>query len=373
MSKFVKAVRRRSATPSPSNSRDSDFIYYSKNVSRSTFDVRTEYAKNTILTMNSEILFDEIPVVDLDDFVSDNSLLKENFVQSLGAAFKNIGFVAVKNHGLSAAMTENLYQAVQQFFALPEASKLAYEVPGIGGQRGYTAKGKEHAQGRNVGDLKEFYHVGQELTDADLRRLNYPSNIFPTEVPEFAPATVTTYRTLETAGIQLLRAIALYLDLEENYFDSQVTRGNSILRPIHYFPLNHPQDIPPDAVRAAAHGDINLITLLMGASAAGLQILRQDGKWIPVTALPEQIVVNVGDMLARLTNKKLKSTIHRVVNPPAALWDTPRYSIPFFMHPVSEMDLTCLPNCIDHDHPKLFDDITAGEFLTQRLREIGLI
>ncbi|MFM2312399.1 MAG: hypothetical protein RLZZ04_1675 [Cyanobacteriota bacterium] len=321
----------------------------------------------------SDILFQEIPAVDLLDFTSDNSLVKDNFVRTLGDGFKNIGFVAVKNHGLSDALTENLYQSVQQFFALPEATKLNYEIPGVGGQRGYTAKGKEHAKGRSIGDLKEFYHVGQEIPAAELTRLNYPQNIFPSEVPEFAIATVAAYRTLEAAGIQILRAIALYLQLEENYFDRQVRLGNSILRPIHYFPLNNPQAIPVDAVRAAAHGDINLITLLMGASAAGLQILRQDGKWIPVTALSEQIVVNVGDMLERLTNKKLKSTIHRVVNPPEQLWNTSRYSIPFFMHPVSEMDLSCLPNCIDDEHPQQFADITAGEFLRQRLREIGLI
>jgi isopenicillin N synthase-like dioxygenase len=318
-------------------------------------------------------LFNQISAVDLDDFVAGNPVSKEKFVQTLGDALANIGFVAVKNHGLSAVMTENLYQSVEEFFALPETTKLTYEVQGIGGQRGYIAKGKEHAKGRTVGDLKEFYHVGQEISQAELARLNYPQNIFPGEVPEFAIATVTAYRTLEAAGIQILRAIALYLQLEETYFDPLVKLGNSILRPIHYFPLNSAEDLPLDAVRAAAHGDINLITLLMGASAAGLQILRQDGQWIPVTALPEQIVVNVGDMLERLTNKKLKSTIHRVVNPPESLWNSPRYSIPFFMHPVSEMDLSCLPNCIDEQHPKKFADITAGEFLTQRLKEIGLI
>lgn len=321
----------------------------------------------------SDILFQKIPTVDLQDFASDCPLVKQNFVQTLGNAFENIGFVAVKNHGLTDAMTENLYHAVKQFFALPEATKLNYEIQGIAGQRGYTAKGKEHAKGRSVGDLKEFYHVGQELAETELTRLNYPQNIFPSQVPEFAPATITAYRTLEAAGVQILRAIALYLKLEENYFDRQVKLGNSILRPIHYFSINNSQDIPADAVRAAAHGDINLITLLMGASAEGLEILRQDGQWIPVTSLPNQIVVNVGDMLERLTNKKLKSTIHRVVNPPQRLWDTSRYSIPFFMHPVSEMDLSCLPECIDNQHPKKFADITAGEFLTQRLREIGLI
>ena len=321
----------------------------------------------------SDILYDEVPSVDLEDFTADDPARKKDFVQTLGDAFENIGFVAVKNHGLSDALTQKLYRSIKQFFDLPEAVKASYEVEGLGGQRGYTSKGKEHAKGRKVGDLKEFYHIGQEIAEADAARLDYPQNIFPQEVPEFEAATVETYRTLEAAGRQILRAIALYLELDEFYFDEQVHFGNSILRPIHYFPIADPQDIPPDAVRAAAHGDINLITLLMGASAEGLQVLRQDGKWIPVTTLSDRIVVNVGDMLERLTNKKLRSTVHRVVNPAEDLWHTPRYSIPFFMHPVSKMDLTCLPSCIDEKHPKQFDDITAGEFLTQRLREIGLI
>ena len=321
----------------------------------------------------SKILYDEVPTVNLQDFTSKKFTDKQNFVQTLGNAFNNIGFVAVKNHGLSDAMTERLYQAVKDFFALPEATKLTYEIEGIGGQRGYTARGKEHAKGRTVGDLKEFYHVGQQLTEAELTRLGYPKNVFPSEVPEFEITTIAAYRTLQAAGIQILRAIAIYLGLDEFYFEAQVKSGNSILRPIHYFPIANPQDIPENAVRAAAHGDINLITLLMGASAEGLQILRQDGKWIPVTAFPDQIVVNVGDMLERLTNKKLKSTIHRVVNPSESLRNTPRYSIPFFMHPISEMDLTCLPTCIDKQNPKQFSNITAGEFLTQRLQEIGLV
>ena len=321
----------------------------------------------------SDILYDEVPAIDLSDFASGDSGRKQKFVQTLGGAFHNIGFVAVKNHGLSEELTISLYRSIAQFFALPEATKLTYEIAGLGGQRGYTCKGKEHAKGRTVGDLKEFYHIGQEISDAERANLGYPPNIFPNEVPEFATAIVEAYRILEATGLQILRAIALYLNLDEFYFDDKVRRGNSILRAIHYYPLENPQDIPEGAVRAAAHGDINLITLLMGASAAGLQILRRDGKWIPVTALEEQIVVNVGDMLERLTNKKLKSTIHRVVNPPQELLNTPRYSIPFFMHPVSEMDLTCLASCIDDNYPKQFEDITAGEFLTQRLHEIGLI
>lgn len=321
----------------------------------------------------SDILYDEIPAVDLNDFVSKDPIRKQRFVQTLGAAFNNIGFVAVKNHGLSNELTASLYQSVKQFFALPEATKLNYEIENLGGQRGYTAKGKEHAKGRNIGDLKEFYHVGQEIDRDRNSNLNYPKNVFPQEVPQFASATLETYRTLEAAGIKILRAIALYLGLDEFYFDDKVTMGNSILRAIHYFPLNNPQDVTEGAVRAAAHGDINLITLLMGASAEGLQILRRDGQWIPVTALPNQIVVNVGDMLERLTNNKLRSTLHRVVNPPQKLLNTSRYSVPFFMHPVSEMDLSCLPSCVDDNHPQQFADITAGEFLNQRLREIGLI
>ncbi|MEM8830225.1 MAG: 2-oxoglutarate and iron-dependent oxygenase domain-containing protein [Cyanobacteria bacterium P01_G01_bin.19] len=321
----------------------------------------------------SNILYDKIPSVDLSDFTSGDRTRKNNFVRQLGEAFQNIGFVAVKNHGLSDELTERLYAAIQDFFALSEADKLRYRVRDLGGQRGYTAKGQEHAKGRDVGDLKEFYHVGQEISAASRVELGYPANIFPTEVPEFASTTVEAFKTLSATGIQILRAIALYLGLDEFYFDSKVRQGNSILRAIHYFPLDNPQDLPEGAVRAAAHGDINLITLLIGASAEGLQILRRDGVWIPVTALPDRIVVNVGDMLERLTNKKLKSTVHRVVNPDLELLGTPRYSIPFFLHPISTMDLSCLPSCIDREHPQQFADITAGEFLNQRLREIGLI
>lgn len=249
---------------------------------------------------------------------------------------------------------------------------MKYHMAELAGQRGYTPKGKEHAKGHNTGDLKEFYHVGQIVEDNDPIKEEYPDNVFPTEIPEMGPVTTEAYKTLEAAGKQMLRAIALYLGLEETYFEDKVRHGNSILRPIHYYPIENPDAVPADAVRAAEHGDINLITLLMGASADGLQVLRRDGKWIPITALPEQIVVNVGDMLARHTNDKLRSTIHRVVNPPREKMNTSRFSIPFFMHPRSEMDLSVLPSCVDAEHPKKYDDITAGEFLNERLREIGL-
>jgi isopenicillin N synthase-like dioxygenase len=320
----------------------------------------------------SETLYDSVPSLDLADFTSQDPGRKQKFVNDLGAAYHNIGFVAIRNHDLTDDLTERLYRVIKQFFALPDAIKQKYEIPGLAGQRGYIGKGKEHAKGRNTGDLKEFYHVGQVVVGDDPIKSEYPENVWPTELPEFREIALEVYQRLEKTGVDMLRAIALYLKLPENYFDAKVKHGNSILRPIHYYPIEDPAAVPDDAVRAAEHGDINLITLLMGASADGLQVLRRDGKWIPITALPDQLVVNVGDMLERLTNKNLKSTIHRVVNPPRHLMNTPRYSIPFFMHPRSEMSLAALPGCVDEQHPKLWDDITAGEFLNQRLREIGL-
>jgi isopenicillin N synthase-like dioxygenase len=319
-----------------------------------------------------EILYDEVPSLDLADFYGGDADKKRKFVSDLGAAYHNIGFVAIKNHLLTPAMQDKLYASIKAYFALQDEQKKRYERTDLAGQRGYTGKGKEHAKGRNTGDLKEFYHVGQELDVVELKEEGYPANIWPDEVPELKNAAVDVYRALEKTGTYMLRAIALYLGLDEKYFDDKIKNGNSILRPIHYFPIENPSAVPADAVRAAEHGDINLITLLMGASADGLQVLRRDGKWIPITALPDQLVVNVGDMLERLTNKKLKSTIHRVVNPPRELMNVPRYSIPFFMHPRSEMSLAALPGCVDKENPKQWEDITAGEFLDQRLREIGL-
>lgn len=320
----------------------------------------------------TEILYDSIPSLDLADFTSGDPQRKARFVKDLGEAYNNIGFVAIRNHYLTDELSERLYAAIKKFYALPDDVKQKYEIAGLSGQRGYIGKGKEHAKGRNTGDLKEFYHVGQEIEEYDPIKAEYPDNVWPNETPEFREIALDVYRRLEKTGLQMLKAIALYLHLPEDYFDAKVKNGNSILRAIHYFPIEDPDSVPADAVRAAEHGDINLITLLMGASADGLQVLRRDGKWIPITALPEQLVVNVGDMLERLTNKKLKSTIHRVVNPPRHLMNTPRYSIPFFMHPRSEMSLAALPSCVNNSQPKLWDDITAGEFLNQRLREIGL-
>ena len=319
------------------------------------------------------MLLEEIPSLDLADFQSGDHVRKQKFVQDLGQAFNTIGFVAIKGHGLTDQFTKDLYQGVATFFQSPDELKQAYEIPGIAGQRGYVGKGKETAKGFKVPDLKEFYHVGQpHQADGDSVWEEYPANVFPAEYPAFGLNAVKAFQTLEAAGKALLSAIALYLELPEDYFESRVKNGNSILRAIHYFPILDPDSLPEGAVRAAAHGDINLITLLMGASAEGLEVLRMDGKWIPITALPDQVVVNVGDMLDRLTNHKLKSTIHRVVNPPREKMGTSRYSIPFFMHPRSEMDLTCLESCVSPEYPKLYTDMTAGAFLNERLIELGL-
>lgn len=319
-----------------------------------------------------ETLYNEIPSLDLADFLSNDPNCKKQFCDSIGDAYHRIGFAAIRNHFLPEKLREKLYSTIKEFLELPDEVKSGYEIPGIFGQRGYTGKGKEHAAGRNVGDLKEFYHIGQELSQDEYSFFNYPLNVWPTEIPVFREVTVEAFKNLEKTGVYILRALAIYLDLPETYFDDKVLKGNSILRPIHYFPIDNPDNLPVDAVRAAAHGDINLITLLMGASAEGLEVLRRDGKWIPVEATPDQLVVNVGDMLERLTNNRLRSTIHRVVNPPRAQMNKPRYSIPFFMHPRPDMDLSCLSNCIDGENPRKYEDITAGEFLDQRLTEIGL-
>lgn len=313
--------------------------------------------------------FKNIPSVDLADFTEGNKETKAAFVKELGKAYEEIGFVAVKNHGLSDELCAELYAQVKGFFTLSKEEKEAYEIEGLAGQRGYVSFGKEHAKNKNEGDLKEFWHFGQTVEDNDPIKEEYPDNVQVNELPEFNAVGREVYQKLEATGREMLRAIALHLNLDENYFDAKIHNGNSILRPIHYPPITHE---PKDAVRAAEHEDINLITLLMGASADGLQVLNKSGEWISVTALPDQIVVNVGDMLQRLTNNKLKSTTHRVVNPPREKWGTSRYSIPFFLHPRSEVSLNCLPSCISESNPKNFSDITAGEYLEQRIIELGL-
>lgn len=312
--------------------------------------------------------YQKIPSVDLADFRSGSEERKKHFVQQLGKAYEEIGFVALKNHFLEPNLEKSLYDEVEAFFALPEKVKKKYEPEGMAGQRGYVSFGREHAKNRQAADLKEFWHFGQYVEDDD-PEVDYPPNLAVKERPRYNEVGKEAYQKLEETGRYVLRAIALHLGLPETYFDAKIHNGNSILRPIHYPPI---QGEPGSAVRAGEHEDINLITLLMGASAEGLEVKNRAGAYIPVTALPEQVIVNVGDMLQRLTNNQLRSTTHRVVNPPPEKWGSSRYSIPFFLHPRSKMRLDCLPTCVDKNNPRQYDDISAGAYLEQRLREIGL-
>lgn len=309
-----------------------------------------------------------IPSVDLAEFLSGDPVRKTAFVQNLGKAYEEVGFVAVKNHGVPDELIADLYKYVQEFFSLPSEQKKKYEIADLAGQRGYTSFGKEHAKGSDAPDLKEFFQYGQVPRD-NYKEEEYPPNVIVNQIGAFNATLENAYRAFEKSGTTLLQAIALYLGLEEHYFDDYVHNGNSILRSIHYPPITSE---PKSAIRAEQHEDINLITLLVGASADGLQILTKQNEWVGVTSLPEQIVVNVGDMLQRFTNNKLRSTTHRVVNPARELWHTSRFSIPFFLHPKSSMSLQCLSSCIDAEHVKAYPDATAGEYLDERLREIGL-
>ena len=311
----------------------------------------------------------KIPSVNLNDFLSENPERKQQFINDIGHAYENIGFVALKGHFLEDSLINELYTEIKKFFDLPLEIKRKYEIHGLGGQRGYVSFGKESAKGKKEGDLKEFWHFGQHVEDNPSLEEEYPKNIFVEELPRFNEIGRKTYRLLEKTAKYVLRSLALHIGLEETYFDEYIHNGNSILRPIHYPPI---QSEPKNAVRAASHGDINLITLLMGAQGKGLQVQNHKGQWIDAIAEKDELMINVGDMLSRHTNNKLKSTIHRVTNPPRDLWGTSRYSIPFFMHPISAMKLDVLEECIDQKNPKKFEDITAGEFLEQRLHELGL-
>ena len=310
-----------------------------------------------------------IPVVDLSKFVDGSPEEKKAFVDKLGNAFHDIGFVGVINHGIPKYLIEGFYDSSREFFNLSLDNKSKYEVPGLAGQRGYTSFGKEHAKQSDVADLKEFFQIGQTVTDGDPIKEQYPDNVQVSEIPIFSYMGRELYAAFEASGSHLLRAIAIHLDLGKDYFDKHTKNGNSILRSIFYPPI---KSEPKTAIRAEQHEDINLITLLVGASAGGLELLTKEDKWVAITPEEDEIVINVGDMLQRLTNNYLKSTTHRVVNPPKEKWHLPRLSIPFFLHPRSTMDLTCLEKCVTNENPLQYESITAGEYLDERLREIGL-
>ncbi len=310
-----------------------------------------------------------IPTLNVGDFLSGDAAARDRFIAQLGAAYEGIGFAAIHGHGIPDKLIDILYSQSKAFFGLPTETKQKYMRPEANNQRGYVAFGTEHAKDSAAADLKEFWQVGQPNPPADSNPAEFAPNSEVAELPEFGPIAQEAFEALEELGLVMLRAIALHLELPEGYFDAWVPGGTSILRAIHYPPITQE---PESSVRSGQHEDINLITLLVGASAAGLQVLRHDGEWIPVTALPEHIVVNVGDMLQRLTNHRLKSTTHRVVNPPREEWASPRFSMPFFCHPRPEMRLDALPHCVPAGEAPKEGPITAGEYLHQRLLEIGL-
>ena len=289
----------------------------------------------------------------------------------LGRSFAEYGFAVIRDHGIPADLITRAEQMTKQFFALPDERKRAYHVEGGGGARGYTPFGKEIAKDAKVHDLKEFWHVGRDLPEGHELSAFMAPNVWPSEVAGFRETFEQLYAAFEEAGGRVLQAIALHLDLPQHFFDSTVEHGNSVMRLLHYPPLG--PDAPAGAIRAAAHGDINTITLLLGAEEAGLELLTRQGEWLAIAPAEGALVVNIGDMLERLTNGRLRSTKHRVVNPRGEAAQRARYSMPFFLHFRPDYLIETLPSCIDPDRP---DDhpapITAHDFLAQRLREIGL-
>ncbi len=309
-----------------------------------------------------------IPVLSIREFDG----RRGEFGDALGRAWREFGFVGIREHGIDDALIEQAYAVFREFFALPSELKQRYHLPGTGGARGYTGFGVEQAKDHDVPDLKEFWHVGRELAAADNPAPDILlANVWPEQVPSFREASLALYQALDRLGARVLSALALDVGLDANWFDDKINVGNSILRPIHYPPI---RTAVPGAVRAARHEDINLITLLIGSKEQGLEILTRDGQWVPVSTLPGTIVVNVGDMLQRLTNHVYPSTTHQVVNPAGDAARQARYSIPFFLHPNPDFLIETLPQCVSETRPNRYPEpITAHEYLLERLRQIKLI
>ncbi|KKC26346.1 isopenicillin N synthase family dioxygenase [Sphingomonas sp. SRS2] len=294
----------------------------------------------------------------------------EKFAQAIGRSFERFGFAVVADHGIPADLIARAEETAKAFFALPEDVKRAYFVEGGAGQRGYTPFRVETAKDASEADLKEFWHIGRELPAGHRYAGEMPANIWPAEIADFRETYLALFAAFDRAGLRILSAIARYLGLDPHFFDDTVADGNSILRLLHYPPIG------PDApgIRAGAHEDINAITLLLGAEEGGLQLLDKDGRWLSVGIAPGELVVNIGDMLQRLTNKRLPSTSHRVMNPPPERRGFARYSMPFFLHFRPDYLIETLPQTITPERPDQFPEpITANDFLLQRLREIKLI
>jgi isopenicillin N synthase-like dioxygenase len=312
-----------------------------------------------------------IPTLDIRRFTHPTSLEdRQAFIDALGAAYREWGFAGIRHHGIPQAQIDEAYATFKAFFALPDDVKKHYHVAGGGGARGYTPFGVETAKGSKHFDLKEFWHIGREISRDSKYAADMPENQWPAEIDGFRRVGYGLYESLDALGSQVLSALALHIGLAADYFSDKTNSGNSILRPIHYPPITT-DDVPN--VRAGAHEDINLITLLVGASAEGLEVLSRKGEWVPFTADADTIVVNIGDMLQRLTNHVYPSTTHRVVNPPGEKARQPRYSTPFLLHPNPDFLIDVLPSCITPDNPSRYPEpITAQGYLEERLREIKL-
>ena len=316
-----------------------------------------------------------IPVLDLQDFIGGNEQKANQFVKSLGDALHEVGFFALVNHGVEPKIIQAAYGAAEAFFALSSDTKAQYEIANLKGQRGFTQFGKEHARDSKAPDLKEFWHLGRETPTE--HPTDYPDNIWPREVPQFQLVMATLFEELEACADHLMSACAQYLEQPTDFFSTQVKEGQTILRVIHYPPIK--AEDTPNSQRAAPHEDINLITLLCEATTPGLELLKADGEWLSIEPIEGQIIVDTGDMLQALSNGLLRSTTHRVVNPnssrePSGQRSSRRFSMPFFVHPRPDFDLTPLPNCVEQTGGKAtYPAETAAEALTKRLREIGLI
>ncbi|MBL8784464.1 MAG: isopenicillin N synthase family oxygenase [Deltaproteobacteria bacterium] len=310
-----------------------------------------------------------IPVVDLKQFTHGDRDDQARFVSALGAALTEFGFVAVENHALDVEALAATYTELKRLLDQPREVKLRYEVPENGRQRGYTAFGLEHAKDHAVPDLKEFWHIGPELADTHPLRERIPHNVWPEDFEAFKTSSLALYASLFATGKELIRAIARFLGADEAEFMRMIDGGNTILRLIRY-PAPGEVEVPEGAVWAAAHEDINLITLLPEATDPGLQLLRRDGTWLDIAPVKGQLIADTGDMMQRLTNGVIPSTTHRVLQPRHA--SGPRYSIPFFVHPQPDYVLSPLPQCVTADNPRRWEDITAEGYLMERIREIGL-
>ena len=309
---------------------------------------------------------DNIASVSLKDADRD----PQGFAEKLGRSFEDYGFAIIADHGIPDELIHRAEEKAKAFFALPEDVKRKYLIPSGGGARGYTPFGIETAKGNKAHDLKEFWHVGRDLPQGHAFRDHMPDNLWPVEVPGFKETFQDLYATFDRVGLKVLKAIARYLDIDEDYFEDAVRDGNSVLRALHYPPQTEPTG---EHLRAGAHEDINAITLLLGAEEAGLELLTRDGRWIPVSPRPGELVINIGDMLQRLTNGKLRSTSHRVVNPTPDRASKARYSMPFFLHFCSDFAIEALPQTVPAGEQPKWPRITANDYLQERLREIKLV